>query len=122
ATMQDNEALPTDAEAAAVKGYLNAQQLCAAYTSRYVKGFMPWMQAPTEHQIDRETVVLTALAEKRMRFGEAARKLHDIELQSDAEAEAAVAARKAGAQANGQSNAPLQGAFQALQPDGVLGR
>jgi len=122
AAMQDNDALPTDAEAAAVKGYLSARQLCAAYMSRYAKGFMPWMQAPIDHQFDGETQILTALAAKQMRFGEAARKLHDIELQSDAEAEAAVAARKTGVQNGAQSNAPLQGAFQALQPDGVLGR
>lgn len=120
ATMQDNRALPTDAEAAAARGYLNAQQLCSAYATRYLMTYRPWLKSVAENQIDRETVVLTALAEKRMTFGEAARKLNEIELQSDAEVDAAILALKkngATAQSVLQGDGPLQGAFNALQPD-----
>jgi hypothetical protein len=115
--MLADTSIPDDAQAAAVTSYMAAFQLCKAYESRYVHGYMPWLQDVTDHSVQLQIPVLTALGAKKISFGEAAGKIQEIETENDAEAKTILEARKAG----GTSAVASQGhsMFESLQPGAV---
>jgi len=109
---------PSDREAESLAAYIGARQLCAAYDSRFLQAFQPWLKPVVDRALDAQLIALRALAAKQTTYAEANAKFADIQDKGLAEQKAVTdGLATGGAVAGDAAPATAMSLFESLQPD-----
>ena len=107
--MLDNNDTPTEQEASVLSDFVGAHTFCQALETRFIDQYMSFMVPVHDKQVQRERPVFDALIARKSTYGEANRKLKEIEQDAIAEGDKLVQAKKTG-------NGDMQAFSQMLQP------